>query len=84
MTDPQAVWGEGRAALANAFASGDGPLQAAAAAFTDAFENSLLISPPVATFLLQLVDSVNYTVTAATIDQQAALIAQAKRELGAQ
>lgn len=60
----------------------DSDLQSAADEFDAAFNNSVLVSPEVAAFLLTIVDSVNYTVTAATIEAQAALIVQAKRELG--
>lgn len=45
-------------------------------------EGGVSLSEDVAALLLQILDSVQLTVTAASIEEQAELIARARRELG--
>lgn len=57
-------------------------LQAAADAFTAAFDQApVVLSRPVAAFLLQVLNAVQLPVAAENFEQQAALIVQAKKEL---
>lgn len=59
-------------------------LQDAADAFTAAFPapQGVTLSPASAAYLLQILNSVQLPVAAENFEQQAALIVQAKRELG--